>query len=119
VYDYLKDLTKDEDQKDRNHLLKLNEELTKSNTNGTLHNPSEFEKAVTGDAGHLPGRFMGKVIKQAGLLEEVKPDVENPFQFIYTYNKAAAQFNSTHPVLSAEAIAFLKKAEPQIITPLK
>jgi hypothetical protein len=119
VYDYLKGLTENEDQRARNYLQKLNEELALSNTQGTLHNPSEFNKAVSGDVGHVPGRFMGKVIKQAGLLEEIKPDVENPFNFIYTYNKAAAQFNGTYPILSAEAINFLKKAEPQIIEPLK
>jgi hypothetical protein len=63
VYDYMKDQTKAEDQKTGNYLLKLNEELIKSSVNGTLHNPAEFGRAVTGDAGHLPDRFMGKAIK--------------------------------------------------------
>jgi hypothetical protein len=118
VYDYLKDLTKDEDQKARNYLLKLNEELVKSSANGTLHNPSEFEQTVTGDAGHLPGRFMGKVINQAGILDEVITDVENPFQFIYTYNKAASQSQGGYPVFSEAAIAYLKKVEKELIQPL-
>jgi hypothetical protein len=119
VYDFLKEQTKDEDQRARNYLQKLNEELVESNKNGMLHNPAAFDKTVSGDAGHVPGRFMGKVIKLAGLVGELKPDVENPFQFIYTYNKAAAQFNGTYPVLSTEAINFLKTAEPQIFEPLK
>ncbi|HEY0055992.1 MAG TPA: DUF5700 domain-containing putative Zn-dependent protease [Pedobacter sp.] len=103
-----------EDQLSRNYISRINAALIKYNRNEPLDN----QQPVSGFAGHQPGRFMGKVIQQAGLIEELKVDVENPFLFIYTYNKAASQSNGMYPVLSAEAINFLKAAEQQMIKPL-
>jgi hypothetical protein len=67
--------------------------------------------------GHRPGRYMGKAIKQAGLLEELKVDVENPYHFLYMYNKAAVQSNGTDPILSSKALDFLRKKSHKLLNP--
>ncbi|HLK97056.1 MAG TPA: DUF5700 domain-containing putative Zn-dependent protease, partial [Hymenobacter sp.] len=74
--------------------------------------------AVLAAAGHQPGQYMGNAIKQANLLGEVVADVDNLFQFFYSYNKAAVQLSGDYPVFSTTAINYLKRVESQLISPL-
>lgn len=100
------------------YIRALDDELVRLSTQPVIANPQQFRQLVSGFAGHQPGRYMGLAIKQAGLLNEAVADVENPFQFVYTYNKVATRSNGTYPALSAAAITYLKKVEDELLRPL-
>lgn len=100
------------------YIKALDAELIRLSTQPTISIPAQLRQSISGFAGHQPGRYMGMAIKQAGLLNEVIVDVENPFQFFYTYNKVAAQSPGTYPALSAAAITYLKKVEGELLKPL-
>jgi hypothetical protein len=118
-YEEWKEVAENEEQVSKGFLGKLNEAFIQYSQDQTLPNSSQFLQTVTAFGGHQPGRYMGKAIKQAGLLEELKVDVENPYHFLYMYNKSATQSNGAYPILSSEALDFLRKEEPQIFDPLK
>ncbi|MCK8495229.1 hypothetical protein M0L20_25385 [Spirosoma sp. RP8] len=61
--------------------------------------------------GHVPGMFMGRLIQQQGLTNELIQHIENPFAFFYLYNKAARKSLMGAPAFSAKALRFLKSME--------
>jgi hypothetical protein len=61
------------------------------------------------NGGHVPGRFMGLVIKKAGLLQMHIDTVEDPFSFVFTYNKAAKMLGNKYPTFSKESVQYLQK----------
>ena len=118
VYDLVQAYTADDKAKSTAFINALNAELIRLSAQEVISNPAQFRQSVLAFAGHQPGRYMGNAIKQAGLLNEVIADVENPFQFIYTYHKVATQSPGTYPVFSAAAITYLKKVERELLQPL-
>ncbi|MBD2767258.1 hypothetical protein IC235_05075 [Hymenobacter sp. BT664] len=107
----------DDENLSKNYIRALNAELERLSTQEVISNATQFRETVLTDAGHQPGKYMGKAIKQANLLGEIVPDVENPFQFFYSYNKAATQLSGDYPVFSTTAINYLKRVESQLINP--
>jgi hypothetical protein len=61
------------------------------------------------NGGHVPGRFMGMVIKKTGLLQTHIDAVEDPFSFVLTYNEAAKKNSKKYPSFSKESVQYLKK----------
>lgn len=61
--------------------------------------------------GHVPGMYMGRMIQQQGLTDELVKHIENPFTFFYLYNKAARRDKLGAPTFSPKAISFLKAME--------
>ncbi|MBD2767260.1 hypothetical protein IC235_05085 [Hymenobacter sp. BT664] len=106
-----------DDNLSKANIRALNAELERLSTDETISDPNQFKRAVLDAAGHQPGQYMGKAIKQANLLGEVVADVDNPFQFFYSYNKAATQLSGDYPVFSTTAINYLKQVEGQVINP--
>ncbi len=61
------------------------------------------------NGGHIPGRFMGSIIKSAGLLKEHIKSVEDPVSFVLTYNEAVSRRNKKLPLFSKISIDYLKR----------
>ncbi|HEX8547553.1 MAG TPA: DUF5700 domain-containing putative Zn-dependent protease [Cytophagaceae bacterium] len=110
--------TPEEEQLSKRFIESLNAVLEKASKGEEVPDASELRKTIMAQGGHQPGRYMGKLIKQAGLLNEVIAEVDNPFQFFFSYNKAASQSSGKYPVFSTAAIGVLEKLEMEIITPL-
>ena len=62
--------------------------------------------------GHVPGHYMALVIERNGFLPELLQHIDNPFAFVYIYNKAAKRDGARPAVFSERAITFLKEVEP-------
>ncbi len=59
---------------------------------------SALANAFGKNGGHIPGRFMGNVIKKGGMLSANLERVENPITFIEAYNKTASLSPKKYPV---------------------
>lgn len=62
-------------------------------------------------SGHTPGFYMALIIERNGYLPELLDSIDNPFSFIYIYNKAAKKDNTKPPVFSSTSINYLKSIE--------
>lgn len=69
---------------------------------------SAFANKFGSNGGHIPGRFMGSVIKDSGLLHKHLQEVENPVSFFLTYNEAVKALGKKYPVFSMESIKYLQ-----------
>ncbi|MDO6391506.1 hypothetical protein Q4E40_15310 [Pontibacter sp. BT731] len=76
----------------------------------------EIRNQVIGMSGHVPGFYMTDVIERNGLKKKLVSNLDNPFQIIHLYNKAAKKDKSKPFVFSDEAIAYLKKVEAEAKT---
>lgn len=56
---------------------------------------------------HIPGLYMGRLIKQGGLTDKLIKQLDNPFAFYRLYNKAVRRGSSHDPMLSKKAIRFI------------
>lgn len=70
-----------------------------------------FWQSVMPVAGHVPGLYMGRVIRQHGLAKKLIKHISNPFSFFYLYNKAAKADKEKPPLFSPQAISYLKFLE--------
>lgn len=67
------------------------------------------------NGGHVPGRFMGLIIKEGKTLQEHIQSVEDPIFFFLCYNKAVGNINNKkYPLFSNEAISYLKKLRTEL-----
>lgn len=73
----------------------------------------EIRNQVIGMSGHVPGFYMADVIERNGLKKKLVSNLDNPFQIIHLYNKAAKKDKSKPFVFSDEAIAYLRKVESE------
>lgn len=60
------------------------------------------------NGGHIPGRFMGLAIRDAGLLSQCQEHIGDPVSFFEFYNRAAEK-NKSLPVFSEESILYLQQ----------
>lgn len=60
---------------------------------------------------HIPSIYMGMVIRENGLENELISDISNPFRFFYLYNEAAKLDKEKSTVFSTKAIGYLKLLE--------
>jgi hypothetical protein len=112
LYNEVIQLTKDDETLSITLIKKLDSVLTLANRSeevlfqysGFAALASEFGK----NGGHIPDRFMGNVIKKAGLLQNHMAEVEDPVSFILTYNEAINKNNLQYPFFSIESIQNLK-----------
>ncbi|KOY86659.1 hypothetical protein AD998_11350 [bacterium 336/3] len=118
VYDVFQTFTVNEEEKSINFIKNLDKELIRISQNPFISDLKAFKQSIMAYAGHQPGRYMGKAIKITGQLNDLITDIENPFAFIYAYNKAANQLKGNYPVFSNESLNYLKSIEQQIIKPL-
>lgn len=94
-------------------IKKLDSVLTLANSNEAIIQQyksfSDLANAFGKNGGHIPGRFMGNLIKASGLLPTHLERVEDPVSFVTVYNKAVANSRKIYPVFSKESLAYLKR----------
>ncbi|HEX8577660.1 MAG TPA: DUF5700 domain-containing putative Zn-dependent protease [Flavobacterium sp.] len=119
VYELFLTYQVNEQQNSINFINTLNTRLEGLSNGGTITDAEAYKNSVLSQVGHQPGRYMGRAIRQVGLLNVLKIEPENPFAFFYIYNTAATILgNSNYPVFSQTAINYLRQLENQLINPL-
>ncbi|HXI00995.1 MAG TPA: DUF5700 domain-containing putative Zn-dependent protease [Sphingobacteriaceae bacterium] len=65
-------------------------------------------------SGHTPGYFMARIIERNGYLNELIEGIDNPFNFIYIYNKAAKKDKGKPTIFADGTIEFLKEIDKRL-----
>ncbi|MXV52338.1 hypothetical protein GS399_15290 [Pedobacter sp. HMF7647] len=71
----------------------------------------EFRNLIRWTSGHCPGYYMADIIVRNGFKTNMLASIQNPFAFIYLYNKAAARDSQKPPVFSKKSITYIKGME--------
>lgn len=90
---------------------KLDEAIRELAAGTKAYTSQEIKQQVVGMSGHIPGFYMADIIERNGLKKKLIANIDDPFQFVYLYNKAAKKDKAKPFLLSNEAIAYLKKVE--------
>jgi len=113
LYKEVKQLTAGDESLSITLIKRLDSVLTLANrSEKVLRQYSGFAALASAfgkNGGHVPGRFMGNVIKKAGLLQTHIDAVEDPVSFLLTYNEAAKQNGRKYPCFSNESVQYLQK----------
>lgn len=81
-------------------------------TNGTIFRTvKQYRKLMNYSSGHNPGYYMANIVVRNGLRKQLIANIQNPFKFIYLYNKAAKKDKNHPPLFSKAAIDFCKHLE--------
>lgn len=119
LYEEVKQLTADDDSLSIVLIKRLDSVLTLANgSDQVLLHYRDFASLANTfgeNGGHVPGRFMGKVIKDAGLLQNHIDVVEDPISFILTYNEAVIKNGMNYPNLSSESVLYLQKLKKKFL----
>jgi hypothetical protein len=70
-----------------------------------------FANAYSKNGGHVPGRFMGAVIQESGILKNHIESIEDPISFMISYNNAVRKLKKSYPVFSSDSIDYLKNVK--------
>ncbi|GAB3878711.1 hypothetical protein GCM10028824_41150 [Hymenobacter segetis] len=76
-----------------------------------------YRQLSDGSNGHLPGFFMSSAIVRNGYSKQMIAQSDNPFAFVYLYQKAAKKDKSALPRFSDAAIRYLKTLDRQYARP--
>jgi len=113
VYVEVKQLVENDESLSIMYIKKLDSLLKLASTSDQVLNQYQNFSILANDygknGGHIPGRFIGRVINEGGLLKSHLLSVENPISFIMTYNEAVKAIGKKYPVFSNESIAYLIK----------
>ena len=71
----------------------------------------EYRNLVRWSSGHCPGYYMADIIVQNGYKKQLLKNIQNPFQFVYLYNKAAKKDAKKPPVFSKISINYVRMME--------
>jgi hypothetical protein len=98
------------------YVRKINDALEKLSVQQTTpYTTMAYWQTLMPVSGHIPGLFMGQVIRRNGLEQKLKDRIDNPFQFFYLYNDAARNDQEKPPVFSRESIRYLKLLEKRYL----
>lgn len=92
-------------------LPKVDEAIREIAAGTKTYSTSELKQQVIGMSGHIPGFYMADVIARNGLKKKLIANIDDPFQFVYLYNKAAKKDKTKPMLFSEETIAYLKQVE--------
>ena len=70
-----------------------------------------YRQLSNGSNGHMPGFFMASTIKNNGCLKQLIVTSDDPFAFLYLYQKAANKDIAHPPCFSDASIRYLKQLE--------
>lgn len=77
----------------------------------------EYRNLIKWTSGHNPGYYMADVIVRNGYKNKLIKNIQNPFQFIYLYNKAAKKDATKPHLFSNGSIQFIKSLEKKYWAP--
>jgi Putative zinc dependent peptidase (DUF5700) len=76
-----------------------------------------YRQLSDGSNGHLPGFFMSSAIVRNGYGKQLIAQSDNPFAFVFLYQKAAKKDKTQLPLFSDVAIRYLKDLERKYAKP--
>lgn len=71
----------------------------------------DYRNLIRWTSGHCPGFYMADIIVRNGYKKQLIKNIQNPFQMIYLYNKAAKMDSKKPHVFSNESIKLIKSLE--------
>ena len=120
VYETVNELRKNDTLLSIRYIKSLDSLFTISNTTDSLlnkyNNFSGFANQFGKNGAHIPGRFMGLVIKEGGKLNAQIQSIEDPVAFFLNYNEAAKKLEKKkYPLFSDASIAYLEKLKNKMM----
>lgn len=86
--------------------------MTMQNSKGKIFKTEkDYRHLIRWSSGHCPGYYMADIIARNGYKKQLLAHIQNPFYFIYLYNKAAKRDAQKPPLFSQSSIAYIKKLE--------
>ena len=111
VYNETKKLVENDESLSINYIKKIDSllkgALSNVNSLNEYKNFTQLANIYGQNGGHIPGRFMGLIIKDGGILEKHISSVQNPISFFLSYNNAAKLQAGKYPVFSQESETYL------------
>lgn len=77
----------------------------------TYKTEKEYRNLIRWTSGHCPGYYMADIIVRNGFRKKMLKNIQNPFYFIYLYNKAAKKDRQKPAVFSDTSIAYIESLE--------
>ena len=74
-------------------------------------NEKNYRDLIRWTSGHCPGYYMTDIIIRQGYKKRLMENIQNPFKFIYLYNKAAKKDKKKPHVFSDKSIKYVKMME--------
>ncbi|MDP5045291.1 MAG: hypothetical protein NWQ06_09970 [Leeuwenhoekiella sp.] len=71
----------------------------------------DYRNLVKWTSGHCPGYYMADIIVRNGYKKQLLKNIQNPFYFMYLYNKAAKKDKSSPALFSESSIKYIKSLE--------
>ena len=71
----------------------------------------EYRNLLRWTSGHCPRYYMTDIIARNGFKKQLLQNIQNPFTFVYLYNKAAKKDKTKPPVLADASIKYIKLLE--------
>lgn len=71
----------------------------------------EYRNLIRWTSGHCPGYYMADIIVRNGHKNELIKNIQNPFQFVYLYNKSAKKDSQKPSRFSKSSIEYIKSLE--------
>jgi len=96
----------------KNALPNIDTAIMNMATGVKTYSSKEINQLI-GSSGHIPGFYMANIIERNGLRNELIEHIQNPFQFIYLYNKAAKKDKEQPYVFTKQTIQYLQKVETE------
>lgn len=75
----------------------------------------DYRNLLRWSSGHCPGYYMADIIVRNGFKKQLISHIQNPFYFIYLYNRAAKKDIKKPPVFSSAAIKYVKLLEEKYL----
>ncbi|MBC7655411.1 MAG: hypothetical protein H7098_13175 [Oligoflexus sp.] len=74
----------------------------------TFKTEKDYRNLIRWTSGHCPGYYMTDIIVRNGYKKQLMNHIQNPFEFIYLYNKAAKKDKEKPYVFNDESIQYVK-----------
>ncbi len=81
-------------------------------SNGAIYKTEkDYRNLIRWTSGHCPGYYMTEIIVRNGYKKQLLKNIQNPFAFIYLYNRAALKDAKNPPYFSNVSIDYVKHLE--------
>ncbi|MEP6713510.1 MAG: DUF5700 domain-containing putative Zn-dependent protease [Ferruginibacter sp.] len=71
----------------------------------------DYRNLLRWTSGHCPGYYMTDIIVRNGFKKHLLKNIQNPFYFIYLYNRAAKKDSKKPPIFTKSSVNYIKLLE--------
>ncbi|SHI92077.1 hypothetical protein SAMN02745146_1918 [Hymenobacter daecheongensis DSM 21074] len=94
-----------------------NLELMADKSQAGYQDEKYYRNLIRWTSGHCPGYYMADIIVRNGFSQQLLKSIQNPFEFVYLYNKAAKRDKARPYVYSEKAIRRVQELEKKYWLP--